>query len=478
MKGKRIKLASSLPPTVTIVPCVSSCPGDVYSRDSEEDINKFGLLPPCSGYMVRCIYPINLEIFMHEENFNLPIFNSEDFAQFVINENVKRERVLKPKTKSRNESTKFKANSPTVIENDAKADEVSEEISDQFQTSQSEQQPIEEELVPSSSLPSDARATDVRIFEGGVDIEPFDDNDELNEFVREIFQLGNNDLWENTFGRSNNEGSIKARRLLPLIEQIYEDDLEHQIYDQNNGDLNNKALDDKTRNQNSKYALTFDPKPITEIVADQIEEEVFKDANTTTLLESEDDVPKQTNFQAQSNETVKFKFPTRKKIWKSKTKYTDIVNDDEDSIQDDRKKLPVHKLDLRQNFNGKISPPKVMETTTEVNNNQFKENTIPTERPQTTKSLVNSKNVRTKIFRNILMKPLHLHTSSSLPNNNDDASETLKVGIDMESEDAKVMFVMRSKMKQMTVDRDKLVPALQILMDTLSLLEKEELENQ
>ena len=99
MKGKRIQLASALPPTVTIVPCVSSCPGDVYSRDSEEDINKFGLLPPCSGYMVRCIYPINLEIFMHEENFNLPIFNSEDFAQFVINENVKRDRVLKPPVK-------------------------------------------------------------------------------------------------------------------------------------------------------------------------------------------------------------------------------------------------------------------------------------------------------------------------------------------------------------------------------------------
>ena len=44
-----------------------------------------------------------------------------------------------------------------------------------------------------------------------------------------------------------------------------------------------------------------------------------------------------------------------------------------------------------------------METTTEINYNQFKENTIPTERPQTTKSLVNSKNVRTKIFRSIFM---------------------------------------------------------------------------
>jgi len=47
----------------------------------------------------------------------------------------------------------------------------------------------------------------------------------------------------------------------------------------------------------------------------------------------------------------------------------------------------------------------------------------------------------------------------------------------MESEDAKVMFVMKSKMKQMTVDKDQLVPALQILMDTLSILEQEEVHS-
>ena len=85
-------------------------------------------------------------------------------------------------TRTRTWAWQFKASSPIVLENDAKSDEASEEISDKFRTSSSKHQLIEDESIPPVS-----QATDERIFEKGVNIKPFDENDELSEFVSEIF---------------------------------------------------------------------------------------------------------------------------------------------------------------------------------------------------------------------------------------------------------------------------------------------------
>merc|ERR1712098_552188 len=55
------------------------------------------------------------------------------------------------------------------------------------------------------------------------------------------------------------------------------------------------------------------------------------------------------------------------------------------------------------------------------------------------------------------------------------AREIYKLGIDMEDEkSAKVMFVMKSEMKQFKVDKENLLSVLQLLMNTLIDLETDE----
>ena len=82
IKGRRVRLLQPPAPKVTIVPCVTICPGETYSASNEQHLNDFGLLAPCDSdsQMIRCIYSLNLDIFMHPENLNLPIFNADKFA--------------------------------------------------------------------------------------------------------------------------------------------------------------------------------------------------------------------------------------------------------------------------------------------------------------------------------------------------------------------------------------------------------------
>jgi len=90
VKGRRVRLLQPPAPKVTIVPCVTICPGETYSASNEQHLNDFGLLAPCDSdsQMIRCIYSLNLDIFMHPENLNLPIFNADKFAETMVNQKM------------------------------------------------------------------------------------------------------------------------------------------------------------------------------------------------------------------------------------------------------------------------------------------------------------------------------------------------------------------------------------------------------
>jgi len=76
--------------SVRLVPCVqrTKCIGSVYDPNSVEHLSRFGVLPQCSGSMIRCIFELDLGIFSHQDNINLPVFTTdkERVNQQIFNE--------------------------------------------------------------------------------------------------------------------------------------------------------------------------------------------------------------------------------------------------------------------------------------------------------------------------------------------------------------------------------------------------------
>jgi len=69
------------PENVNLVPCVQHhrCIGPLgtfYNSGSGDHLSRFGVLPQCSPGMIRCILEVDLGIFAHMDNINLPIFRS------------------------------------------------------------------------------------------------------------------------------------------------------------------------------------------------------------------------------------------------------------------------------------------------------------------------------------------------------------------------------------------------------------------
>ena len=348
-------------------------------------------------------------------------------------------------------------------------------------------------------------------------INEFTDED-FSEFVDEIFQRRDNDNQEKASSRSNSERDIQEETL-SLVEQVFEDvNIEHtdddlnkvfaEIFQEVDDHLeedfiveqmflddtlshliehvfNDEAIeevngnikrDNKSRKLDSKYALTSEPKSILDFQADLNIDEV-DDQKSSSLFDkiaTVDNSTEATLENVNEGRTLKLRFPSRIPFLNYLRKKKEAVDEKADHSRDSSNKILSERFKLKDEKD-KISQKfqrKATETSSE-STFQFEENTIPTIRRETTKSSINSKNVRTNVFKNIFKNSL----SPTSSDDNKEARETLKVGIDMESEDAKVMFVMKSKTKQMTVDKDQLVPALQILMDTLSILEKEEVHS-
>jgi len=71
------------PPLLSLVPCTKTCTGISYSPLNTQHKELYGFLAECSTGMVRCILHLDLQQFIHSDNFNLPIFNLPNFIRYL-----------------------------------------------------------------------------------------------------------------------------------------------------------------------------------------------------------------------------------------------------------------------------------------------------------------------------------------------------------------------------------------------------------
>jgi len=70
-------------PSLYLVPCTNPCTGIPYSPLDTQHRELYGVLAECSDGLVRCIYHLDLQQFIHPDNFNLPVFNLPNFISFL-----------------------------------------------------------------------------------------------------------------------------------------------------------------------------------------------------------------------------------------------------------------------------------------------------------------------------------------------------------------------------------------------------------
>jgi len=70
-------------PSLYLVPCTNPCTGIPYSPIDTQHRELYGVLAECSSGLVRCIYHLDLQQFIHPDNFNLPVFNLPNFISFL-----------------------------------------------------------------------------------------------------------------------------------------------------------------------------------------------------------------------------------------------------------------------------------------------------------------------------------------------------------------------------------------------------------
>jgi len=70
-------------PQLYLVPCTNPCTGIPYSPLDNQHRKLYGVLSECSSGLVRCIYHLDLQQFIHPDNLHLPVFNLPNFLSFL-----------------------------------------------------------------------------------------------------------------------------------------------------------------------------------------------------------------------------------------------------------------------------------------------------------------------------------------------------------------------------------------------------------
>lgn len=386
IRGKRVRLGLAPPPAVTIVPCLASCDGKgrSYSTHSPAHRAQFGLLAPCSPPLVRCILVLDLGMFLYADNFNLPIFNAEDFVQHVTNEKVDGD------GDSGAHTTPLENNVSTLFQPTPTKSPVSHQSTSAENVTQSVDLFLETENNEYMDLPQTAKNVS-RIAE---EDETTEDN-ELTVHVspRENYSKPFLDIEEGALNINGMKNDTK--------------------YSEANL-TNNKKLNDSTDQLGPQKSLP-----------EKVDHHKTPESNTISLFN-------------------KLKFPLVETITEKST-----------TIAPTKSTTPTTRM---------TAEPE------EIENSVLQDTRIL--------STLNSASNPAEVTLNYMSTPKPSTVSGPLPNNSTIShiiDDIFKVGIDMDVSDeaARVMVLMETGMKEAEVEKEKLLPVLQALMDVLEEIERE-----
>jgi len=90
------------PQPLSLVPCTPTCNGIAYSPDNSQHKKKYGVLAECSPGLVRCIYQLDLQLFLHPDNFNLPVFNVPNIISLFLKSSSDKSKVIREESTTQN----------------------------------------------------------------------------------------------------------------------------------------------------------------------------------------------------------------------------------------------------------------------------------------------------------------------------------------------------------------------------------------